>query len=253
MGKLAGKTALVTGASRNIGRAIALRLAADGALVAVHYNSGKDEAEAVVGTIKENGGRAFTVHAELGVPGDVAELFEGLEAGLTEHTGGTALDILVNNAGVLGGIEPEDTTAEQFDRIMAVNAKAPFFIIQRALKNLNDGGHIVNISTGLTRIANPQETAYAMSKAAVEMLALHFGKHLGPRRITINSVAPGITRNDNPVFGMPEIVEQMAGLSVFNRVGEPSDIADVVAFLASDDARWVTGRLVDASGGTMLG
>lgn len=253
MGKLSGKAALVTGASRNMGRAIALRLAADGALVAVHYNAGKDEAEAVVAKIREDGGKAFTVQAELGVPGDVTELFAGLESGLTEHAGNTGLDILVNNAGILGGIEPEDTTEEQFDKIIAVNAKAPFFLIQRALKNLNDGGRIISISTGLTRIANPQEIAYAMSKGAVEMLALHFAKHLGPRKITVNSVAPGITRNDNPVFGMQEVVDAMAGLSVFNRVGEPEDIADVVAFLASDDARWITGRLIDASGGTLLG
>lgn len=253
MKKLSGKTALVTGASRNMGRAIALRLAREGALVAVHYNSGKDEAESVVEAIHTAGGKAFAVRAELGVPGDVDELFAALEAGLTDHAGAATLDILVNNAGVLGGIAPEDTTPEQFDRIMAVNAKAPFFIIQRALQTMAYGGRIVNVSTGLTRIANPDEIAYAMSKAALQMLALHFGKHLGRRGITVNSVAPGITRNGNAVFGMPEVVEQMAALSTFNRVGEPEDIADVVAFLASDDARWITGTLIDVSGGTMLG
>jgi 3-oxoacyl-[acyl-carrier protein] reductase len=252
MGKLSGKTALVTGASRNMGRAMAVRLAADGALVAVHYNTGKDEAEAVVEEIGKAGGTAFSVGAELGVPGDVAGLFEGLEAGLTEHTGATTLNIVVNNAGVLGGISPEETTAEQFDRILAVNARAPFFIIQRALRNMADGGRIVNISSGLTRTSNPDEIAYAMSKSALEMLALHFAKHLGPRGITVNSVAPGITRNDNPVFTMPDVVTQMAALSAFNRVGEPQDVADVVAFLCSDDARWVTGAFIDASGGTLL-
>lgn len=249
---LSGKTALVTGASRNMGRAMALRLAADGALVAVHYNTAKDEAEAVVETARQAGGKAFAVGAELGVPGDVDTLFEAVEAGLTEHAGSTALDILVNNAGVLGGIKPEDTTSEQFDRILAVNAKAPFFLIQRALRNMPDGGRIVNISSGLTRTSNPDEIAYAMSKAAVEMLALHFGKYLGPRGITVNSVAPGITRNDNPVFQMPEVVTAMASLSAFNRVGEPEDVADVVAFLCSPDARWITGAFVDASGGTLL-
>lgn len=252
MGKLSGKTALVTGASRNMGRAMALRLAADGALVAVHYNSGKDEAEAVVETIRQAGGKAFAVCAELGVPGDVTDLFAGLEAGLTEHAGATTLNILVNNAGVMGGISPQETTAEQFDRIYAVNAKAPFFLIQRALENMADGGRIVNISSGLTRTANPDEIAYAMSKGAVEMLALHFAKHLGPRGITVNSVAPGITRNDNPVFTMPEVVTAMASMSAFNRVGEPEDVADVVAFLCSEDARWITGAFIDASGGTLL-
>ncbi|MFJ9641015.1 SDR family oxidoreductase [Streptomyces sp. NPDC101178] len=253
MGKLTGKTALVTGASRGMGRATAERLAREGALVAVHYATGADAAAEVVERIEKDGGRAFAVQAELGAPGGVHELFLGLEEGLKERTGATELNILVNNAGVMGGVKAEDTTPEQFDRIFAVNAKAPFFIIQRALTNIPDGGRIVNISSGLTRFANPDEIAYAMSKGAVEMLALHFAKLLGPRNITINSVAPGITRNSDPVFDIPEAVTAMAGLSTFNRVGEPEDVADVIAFLVSDDARWVTGSFVDASGGTLLG
>ncbi|MFP8887415.1 SDR family oxidoreductase [Streptomyces mangrovi] len=253
MGRLTGKTALVTGSSRGMGRAAALRLAADGALVAVHYTSNEEAAAEVVELIEKDGGRAFTVRAELGVPGDVHELFLGLEEGLRERTGGTDLNILVNNAGVMGGVKPEETTPEKFDRVFAVNARAPFFLIQRALKNMPDGGRIINISSGLTRFANPDEIAYAMSKGAVEQLALHFAKYLGPRGITVNSVAPGITRNDNPVFQIPEAVEQMSGLSAFGRVGEPEDVADVVAFLASDDARWITGSFVDATGGTLLG
>ncbi|MBG7700322.1 SDR family oxidoreductase [Streptomyces sp. MC1] len=253
MGTLTGKTALVTGSSRGIGRATALRLAREGALVVVHYTGNEEAAADVVRTIEKEGGRAFAVQAELGVPGDVHELFLAVEQGLKERTGGTDLNILVNNAGVMGGVAPEDTTPELFDRIMAVNAKAPFFIIQRALTLMPDGGRIINISTGLTKTANPQEIAYAMSKAAVEMLALHFAKHLGPRGITINSVAPGITRNGNPVFDIPEAVEQMAQLSVFQRVGEPHDVGDIVALLASDDARWITGSFVDASGGTLVG
>ncbi|MGW3666472.1 SDR family oxidoreductase [Streptomyces sp. NPDC005141] len=253
MGTLTGKTALVTGSSRGIGRATALRLAGEGALVAVHYTSNQEAADDVVRTIEKEGGRAFAVQAELGVPGDVHELFLGLEQGLKERTGATELNILVNNAGVMGGVSPEETTPELFDRVIAVNAKAPFFIIQRALSIMPDGGRIINISTGLTKTANPQEIAYAMSKGAVEMLALHFAKHLGPRGITINSVAPGITRNGNPVFDIPEVVEQMAQLSVFNRVGEPRDVGDIVALLASDDARWITGAFIDASGGTLVG
>ncbi|MET8524292.1 SDR family oxidoreductase [Micromonospora sp. NPDC005172] len=253
MDRLAGKTALVTGASRGIGRAIAVRLAAEGALVAVHYTARADAAEEVVATIEKDGGRAFAVRAELGVSGDVHELFLALEEGLKERTGDTRLDILVNNAGQMGGVAPEETTSEQFDRLFAVNAKAPFFLIQRALRNLAAGGRIVNISSGLTRVANPSEIAYAMTKGAVEQLSLHFAKHLAPRGITVNSVAPGITRNGNPVFDIPEAVEQMAQLSAFRRVGEPEDVADVVAFLASPDGRWVTGAFLDATGGTLLG
>ncbi|MFD4661519.1 SDR family oxidoreductase [Kitasatospora sp. NPDC058444] len=253
MGNLTGKTALVTGSSRGIGRASAERLAREGALVAVHYSTGREAAEEAVRGIENDGGRAFAVQAELGAPGGVHELFLGLEQGLKERTGSTELDIVVNNAGIMGGVAPQDTTPEQFDRLVAVNAKAPFFIIQRALPNMPDGGRIINISSGLTRFANPDEIAYAMTKGAVEMLALHFAKHLGPRGITVNSVAPGITRNSNPVFDIPQAVEQMAALSTFNRVGEPQDVADVVAFLASDDARWVTGAFIDASGGTLLG
>lgn len=254
MTRFAGRTALVTGSSRGIGRAIALRLAREGALVAVHSSSGGQAADDVVTSVEKDGGRAFAVQAELGLPGDVHQLFLGLEQGLKERTGSVELDILVNNAGIMGGGVPVDeTTPEQFDRLFAVNAKAPFFIIQRALQNLAPGGRIVNITSGLTHFANPEEIAYAMTKGAVEQLALHFAKFLAPRGITINSVAPGITRNGNPVFDIPEAVEQMAQLSAFGRVGEPQDVADVVAFLASDDARWVTGAFLDATGGTLLG
>ncbi|MFF4949552.1 SDR family oxidoreductase [Streptomyces chattanoogensis] len=253
MTKLAGKTALVTGSSRGIGRATAERLAREGALVAVHYASRADAAQETVAAIEAAGGKAFAVQAELGVAGDVDTLFGALESGLKERTGGTALDILVNNAAIMGGVAPEEVTPELFDRLVAVNAKAPFFILQRALTLMPDGGRVINISSGLTRFANPQEVAYSMTKGAVEQLALHFAKHLGPRGITVNSVAPGITNNGSPVFDIPEAVEQMAQMSTFGRVAEPRDVGDVVAFLASDDARWITGAFIDASGGTLLG
>lgn len=253
MNNLTNKTALVTGSSRGIGRAIAERLGRDGALVAVHYTSSADAAEQTAKTIIAAGGHAFTVQAELGVPGDVDTLFDGLTAGLQEHAGKVVLDILVNSAGIMGGVAPEDITPEIFDRLVAVNAKAPLFIVQRALSIMPDGGRIINISSGLTKVANPQEIAYAMTKGAVEMIGMHYARHLGPRGITVNSVAPGVTNNGQPVFDIPEAMEQMSKLSAFGRVGDPSDIADVVAFLASNDARWITGAFIDASGGSLLG
>ncbi|MGJ7905862.1 SDR family oxidoreductase [Actinopolyspora sp. H202] len=253
MGKLSEKTALVTGSSRGIGRATAILLAREGALVAVHCANNRTAADEVVAEIEKEGGRAFAVQAELGVPGDIHELFLALEHGLKERTGSTDLNILVNNAGVMGGVAPEELTSEQFDRLYTVNAKAPFFIVQRALENMPDGGRIINISSGLTKFANPQEVAYAMTKGAVDQITLHYAKHLGSRGITVNSVGPGITNNGTEVFDIPEAVEQMAALSVFNRVGEGDDVASAVAFLASDDARWITGSYIDASGGTLLG
>lgn len=252
---LTQKTALVTGSSRGIGRAIAQQIARKGALVAVHYADNSQAARETVELIENDGGAAFSVRAELGTPAGVHELFLGLEQGLKERTGQTTLDILVNNAGATTptGVAPEDVTAHEFDRLFAVNAKAPFFIVQRALALLPSGGRIINISSGLTRFANPDQVAYSMTKGAVEQITLHFARYLAPRGITVNSVAPGITNNGSAVFDIPEAVEQMAQLSAFKRVGEAIDVADVVAFLAGDESRWITGAFIDATGGTLLG
>ncbi|MFE2037758.1 SDR family oxidoreductase [Streptomyces scopuliridis] len=173
---------------------MAIGLAREGALVAVHYAHSEQGAKETVDLIAKEGGRAFTVQAELGVPGDVDRLFRGLEAGLTEHAGRTTLDILVNNVGqASAGTAPEAVSAEEFDTLFALNTRAPFFITQRALGLIPDGGRIINISSGLTRIANPDQTAYVMSKGALEQLSLHFARHLAARGITVNSVLPGVT------------------------------------------------------------
>ena len=254
MGKLTGKTALVTGSSRGIGRAIAERLARDGALVAVHCATDVDAAKAVVAGIEADGGQAFAVRATFGEPGAVERLFDGVERGLKERTGAAELSILVNNAGTKSVQLPEEVTPEAFDEVIAVNAKAPFFIVQRALGLLADGGRVVNISSGITRFSNPQEVVYGMSKGAVEQLTFHLARHLGPRGITVNSVVPGVTDNgSSPMLADPDIAAHIAGMSALKRIGQTTDIADVVAFLATDDARWITGAVIDASGGSLLG
>ncbi|MGW7386251.1 SDR family oxidoreductase [Streptomyces sp. NPDC054794] len=254
MGRFDGKTALVTGASRGIGRGIARRLAHDGALVAVHYATSQDAAQEVVEEIEKDGGQAFAVGAELSDVSTVEALFGALEEELEKRTSATSLNILVNNAAVGGPPTlPEDVTPELFDRYYAVNARAPFFVAQRALALIPDGGRIVNISSGITRSSQPDQIAYAISKSAVDQLTLHLALHVAPRGITVNTVAPGRTNNQSPIFSNPKAVEQMAQMSAFKRVGQPEDIADVVAFLASADSRWITGAFIDATGGTLLG
>ncbi|GGU14904.1 SDR family NAD(P)-dependent oxidoreductase [Streptomyces coeruleorubidus] len=254
MNKLSGKTALVTGSSRGIGRATAIALAREGALVAVHYARNQQAAQETVELIEKDGGRAFSLGAELGVPGDIDQLFRGLEAGLKQHTGQTTLDILVNNAAETStGTAPEEVSAEEFDKTFAVNVKAPFFITQRALGLIPDGGRVINISSGLTRVANPAQSVYSMTKGALEQLTLHLARHLAPRGITVNSVLPGITDNGNAFFKIPEVREQMSELSAFKRIGEPDEVADAIVFLATDEARWITGAALDATGGSLLG
>ncbi|WP_331717358.1 SDR family NAD(P)-dependent oxidoreductase [Yinghuangia sp. ASG 101] len=190
----------------------------------------------------------------MGAPGAVDQLFDQLVAGLREHTGETVLDILVNNAAATTpGDAPEDVSPEQIDAIFAVNAKAPFLLVQRALGLIPDGGRIVNISSAATRMAMPPQVVYAMSKGALDQLTLHLARHLAPRRITVNSVLPGATDNGSAAFRMPEVREPMSQLSAFKRLGEPDDVADVVVFLATDRARWITGTSLDATGGSLLG
>jgi 3-oxoacyl-[acyl-carrier protein] reductase len=249
MNTLHNKTALVTGASRGIGRAIALRLARDGARVAVHYGGNEQAAKETVAAIEAAGGQAFTLQAELGAPGDAEHLWAAFDARAD------GLDILVNNAGILND-EPgiEHVTRQQFERIFAVNTTAPFFVTKLALPRLHDGGRIINISTMLTRgSAMPQSIGYAMSKGALDVLTSTLAKQLGPRAITVNTVAPGVIDTDmhqGRLVG--DALAWLSSLSPMGRVGTPGDVADAVAFLASDDSRWVTGHWLDASGGTLL-
>ncbi|MGW3327057.1 SDR family oxidoreductase [Streptomyces virginiae] len=244
------RTALVTGGSRGIGRAIAERLAADGVTVALTY--ARDEAAALetARRIAEDGGRAFTLRAELGSPGSAAALWAAYD-----ELGLDGVDIIVNNAGIGLPIPLGEITEEDFDRVFAVNVRAPFFVVQEALGRLRDGGRIINISSGAARIAMPEILAYGATKGALDTLTLNLAKALGARGITVNSVAPGIVDTDvnaGWLRGNAEAEAHAASLSALGRVGRPEDIADVVGFLASDAARWVTGRVVDATGGSAL-
>ncbi|WP_307788458.1 SDR family oxidoreductase [Streptomyces actinomycinicus] len=253
-GRLTGRTALVTGAGRGIGRAIARRLAADGALVAVHYGSDESSARETVALITEDGGRAFPLHGPLGVPDDVRTVYDRLDTGLRELGEPATLDILVNNAGFNVRGTVAEVTGQDFDRLMAVHARAPLFLVQAGLSRLREGGRIVNISSAATRVALPSSLAYSMAKGALEALTRTLAKELGPREITVNTVAPGFVMTDlnRSRWATPEAEAEHAAYSVFGRMGRPSDIADVVAFLASADSRWVTGQCIDASGGTGL-
>ncbi|MEV0650702.1 SDR family oxidoreductase [Phytomonospora sp. NPDC050363] len=250
MTALTGKTALVTGASRGIGRAIALRLAVEGASVAVHYGSDDQAAGKTVGEIEEAGGRAFALRAELGVPGDVDVLF----AGLTDRLAGRPLDVLVNNAALASAGSLAETTPETFDRLFAVNVKAPFFIIQRALPMMADGGRVINISSAATRVALP-ELAYAMTKGAVNALSRSLAQEVGSRGITVNAVAPGptLTESSDWMGATSDLEGRLGAANALDRLGQPADIASAIAFLASDDARWLTGEVLEVTGGWFLG
>jgi 3-oxoacyl-[acyl-carrier protein] reductase len=251
MPNLNGKTALVTGSSRGIGAAIARRLAADGARVAVHYGKDRAAAAATVSSIEQSGGQAFAVHAELGVPGDVDTLFEGVERGLA----GKPLDILVNNAAIMAyQATIEAATNEEFERVFAVNVRAPLFIVQRALRLMPDGGRIINVSSGVTWFAIP-EVVYSMSKGALNVMTRSLALTQGHRGITVNTISPGITATDMNgwLVGSEAAQARVSAMTALGRHGQPADIADAVAFFASNDGRWVTGQTLEVNGGLFLG
>ncbi|WP_309063343.1 SDR family oxidoreductase [Streptomyces sp.] len=249
MGVLTGRTALVTGASRGIGRGIAERLGRDGARVAVHYGRNEAAAKETVAAIEAAGGSAFAIGVELGTPGDAEALWEEFD----RHADG--LDVLVNNAGIGTSRPIEEIREEEYDAVFAVNVKAPFFIVKHGMARLRDEGRIINISSGLARTAvMPENVAYAMTKGALDVFSRDLSKILGRRGIRVNSVAPGLIDTDNTaafLHGTEDGWARAEAISALGKVGTPSEVADVVAFLASDAGRWVTGSWVDATGGSL--
>jgi 3-oxoacyl-[acyl-carrier protein] reductase len=250
---LEGKIALVTGGSRGIGRAIAERLAGDGALVAVHYGKNKSAADEVVAGITAKGGQAFAIGSDLAAKDGVKVLLAAFDKEVQARTGATKFDILVNNAAIAPFVSFDDTTEAVLDEIYTVNVKSPYFITQEASKRLRDGGRVVFISSGVVRTPFPDVAAYSALKAPIDNLVKTLGVVFGPRSITVNAVSPGAIATDMGSFLQdPAMAEAIKGKQALKRIGQADDIADVVAFVAGPDARWVTGQVIEASGGSVL-
>ena len=248
MSNLSGKTALVTGASRGIGRASALALAKAGAQVLVHYSSSRKEAEAVVAEIQKAGGRAEKVAADLRAPNGphaLAKLVHGIV--------GSRLDILVANAGISKSASIEDTTVEDLDALFAVNVRAPYILVQQLLPVMGKGSSIVFLSSLAARASVGALSAYGATKGAVAALVTHFASALGERGIRVNAVAPGVVETDMSGFAKTDVGRNLIlGMQALKRIAQPDDIGGVVAFLASDEARWITGDTVRVDGGSKL-
>ena len=255
MASLSGKTALVTGASRGIGRATALALAEAGAHVLVHYGRSAREAESLVAEIRTKGGRADATSADLGAPDGASLLAEQVRSIVGER-----LDVLVLNAGISKSARIADYTVEEFDNLFATNVRGPFFLVQQLLPVLGEGSSIVAISSAVARtvvgkpgLENPSILAYASTKAAVETLVKNWAAILGPKGIRVNAVAPGVIDTDMSNFTKTEAGREVTlGMQALKRIGKPEDVADVVAFVASDGARWITGASIPVDGGTKL-
>jgi len=255
MSTLQNKTALVTGASRGIGRATASALAEAGAQVLVHYGRSLQEAESLVAAIQTKGGRANAISADLGTPNGAALLAKQVRSIV-----GDRLDVLVSNAGISKAAKIADYTIEDFDNLFATNVRSPFFLVQQLLPVLGEGSNIIVISSAVARtvvgkpgLENPSILAYASTKGALETLVRNWAAILGPRGIRVNAVAPGVIDTDMSNFTKTEAGREVTlGMQALKRFGKPEDIADVVAFLASDGARWITGASIPVDGGSKL-
>ena len=255
MSTLQNKTALVTGASRGIGRATAAALARAGAHVLVHYGHSAQEAKSLVSEIQAKGGRANAISADLGTPNGSSLLAEQVRSIV-----GDRLDVLVLNAGISKAARIADYTVEDFDNLFATNVRGPFFLVQQLLPVLGEGSSIVVISSATARtvvgkpgLENPSILAYASTKGALETLVKHWAAILGPRGIRVNGIAPGVIDTDMSNFTKTEAGREVAlEMQALKRIVKPEDIADIVAFVASDGARWITGASIPVDGGSKL-
>ena len=249
------KIALITGGSRGLGRNTALHLAKNGTDIIITYHSKKDEAETVVAEIEALGRNAAAIQSDVGDVKAIDGFLAHVSQVLKEKWDRERFDFLVNNAGHGGSIPFATATEEDFDRFSDVHFKGVFFLTQRVLPIMNDGGSIVNLSSGTTRFANPGYSIYASMKGAVEVLTKYLAKDLGPRGISVNIVAPGPVETDfnsAAIRSNPALKESLATMTALGRVGEPNDIGGVIAFLCSPEGHWINGQRIEASGGINL-
>lgn len=249
------KIALVTGGSRGLGKNMALRLAEKGNDVIITYQSQKEAAEAVVAQIKTTGRKAVALALDVADFTSLDGFVQTLKETLQHQWNSTHFDFLVNNAGIGATIPFEQVTEEDFDRFLNIHFKSVYFLTQKTLSMLNDGGRIINISTGTTRFCVPGYSVYASMKGAIETLTKYLAKDLGARGITVNVVAPGPIEtdfNNAAIRNNPERKAAMANMIALGRVGQAEDIGGVVAFLCSADGGWITGQRIEASGGVSL-
>lgn len=255
--RLIGKVALVTGGSRGIGREIVKQLAQEGArFIGIHYATDKKAADDLVTEVKLLGCKAIALPAQFSSHAESASkiLWDAFSQALFDYLGKAKLDILINNAGILHHKTIVESNDEIFQESFSINVAAPFFLIKNADPYLSDSGRIINLSSALTRIADPTKPIYSASKAAINSLTLTLAAHYGPRGITVNAVAPGVIDTDMNIsqLDQPEKRKIAERYSLFSRIGSPKDVANLIIYLASNESAWTTGQIIDVSGGTHL-
>lgn len=244
MSYLKNKTVIITGSSKGLGKSTAIEFAKQGANVIINYNSNLEEANNVVDKISGDGGKAFAIKANVGNSKEIENLFD------TAITHFGKVDIIVNNAGIMITKPLKDFSEEEFDQQFNTNVKSVFLMMKIAAKKLENNGRIINISSSTSKLAMPAYSIYSATKSAVEQMTRIFAKEIGHRGITVNSVLPGPMNTELFLKGKSdELIDKIASLSAFNRIGNVEDIIPLILFLAKDDAQWITGQNIGANGG----